>query len=278
MCTVFCADGTTPSDRSQEDLQKNDIPITPVSPLPGLTGDPLKDLIYTVACSLDLDDQESYLNKPTLEIQVPYVNDMSPAPFTSSVPSSINSKEDERAYVSHIMIASGIAAVEANAPREWPTSGHLIDADFFDQLEECLELRESARKLNVYLSGEERTVYLKEALDRRLLFDSVNNILERRLQPYLNPQPWGSEILRRRPMGAELIQEVWQELQRINARALDDESLYTILQKDFTQRGEKWVNFSIEIGEIGTEIEEMIFEELVDAAVQEITDQCTDKL
>jgi hypothetical protein len=238
----------------------------------------LKDLIYTVACSLDLDDQESYLNKPTLEIQVPYVNDISPAPFTSSVPSSLNTKEDERAYVCHIMMASGIAAAEANVPREWPISGHLIDAAFFDQLEECLELRESARKLNVYLSGEERTVYLKEALDRRLLFDSVNNILERRLQPYLNPQPWGSEILRRRPMGAELVQEVWQELQRINARALDDESLYTILQKDFTQRGEKWVNFSIEIGEIGTEIEEMIFEELVDAAVQEFTDQCTDKL
>lgn len=167
------------------------------------------------------------------------------------------------------MVVSGITE-EVSTPIEWPTSGQIIDIDFYDQTEELLELQESARKQNAYLSGEERTEYQREALDRRLLFDSVNNILERKLHPYLKPQPWGSQILRQKPTGLKLVEEVWDELQEIRTRALDDDSLYTILQKDFAQRSEKWVDFSVEIGEIGIELEEIIFEETMEATVHQL--------
>ncbi|KAG0623406.1 hypothetical protein M758_3G172700 [Ceratodon purpureus] len=248
-------------------------PSTPPQLIPALTGDPLKDLIYKVARSLNLDDQNSFLNKPTLEIQVPYVPDMFSPTSLNSIPSSFSSKEDEKAYVRHIIMASGVTE-EATAPKEWPRSGQLMKTEFFDQLEEHLELRESARKQNAYLSGEERTEYLKQALDRRLLFDSVNNILERKFYPYYNPQPWGSQTFRKKPMGAKLVEEIWEELKSIHTCTLDDDTLYTILQKDFTQRGEKWVDFSAEIGEIGMEIEEMILDELMDATVQEWSGEC----
>ncbi|XP_024364244.1 uncharacterized protein [Physcomitrium patens] len=247
-------------------------PSTPTHQMPVLIGDPLKDLLHKVARSLNLDDQNSFLNKPTLEIQVPHVSDLS-TPSLNSVPSSFSTKEDEEAYVRHIMVASGVTEEHA-APKEWPQSGPLMKTDFFDQLEEHLELRESARKQNVYLSGEERTEYVKQALDRRVLFDCVNSILERKWYPYFYPQPWGTQSFRKKPMGAKLVEEIWEELKTIHTCALDDDTLYTILQMDFTHRAEKWVDFSVEIGEIGLEIEEMILDELVDAAVQEWYDEC----
>nr|XP_024383235.1 uncharacterized protein LOC112285999 isoform X1 [Physcomitrium patens]PNR49483.1 hypothetical protein PHYPA_011379 [Physcomitrium patens] len=264
------------SGEEQEDLKK---PIwqptdlsTPAHQIPVFSGDPLKDLMHKVARSLNLDDQNSFLNKPTLEIQVPYVSDLFSPSSLNSVPPSFFSKEDEKAYVKHIMVASGVTE-ECTAPKEWSKYGSLMKADLFDQLEEHLELRESARKQNAYLSGEERTEYLKQALDRRLLFDCVNSILERKWHSYFHPHPWGAQTFRKKPIGVKLVEEIWEELESLRSCALDDDSLYGILQMDFTQRAEKWVDFSLEVGEISTEIQEMILDELVNAAVQEWSDE-----
>lgn len=75
-------------------------------------------------------------------------------------------------------------------------------------------------------------------------------------------------------MGVKFVEDIWEELKGIYMCVLDDDILYIILQKDFIQWGEKWVDFLVEVGEIGMEVEEMILDELMDVIVQEWFDEC----
>ncbi len=237
---------------------------------------PLKDLLPAFTYALDLDDQESNLNKQMPEIQVPVnISDLATAiPRWPSV-HPLRTKDDEKAYVRHIMVLSGVTE-ESISPVQ-SDSRQMISDIYFDQTEEQLELQESARDQNAYLTGEQRTVYQKQALDRRVLFDSINEVLSGKFHPFLNPTTLGSQCLQTEPTGLRLVQEVWEVLQEKHFSQPDDDSLYSILQKDFTHKSEKWVDFSTEIWELGLDLDDMIFVEVMEAAVHDLIDFSTDK-
>jgi hypothetical protein len=116
----------------------------------------------------------------------------------------------------------------------------------------------------------------KQGVDQHLLFDCVNEILRRRIEPFLSPQPWGKPYLGRKPAGQQLVQEVWDELQDLHCPLVDAyDALYAILQKDYTRKEFQWLDFSVEIGEVGFQLADMILEEIVEAAVQDVTEMCT---
>jgi hypothetical protein len=210
-----------------------------------------------------------------LEIQVPYISDLASAiPRWPSV-HPLRTKDDEKAYVRHIMVLSGVTE-ESISPVQ-SDSRQMISDIYFDQTEEQLELQESAREQNAYLTGEQRTVYQKQALDRRVLFDSINEVLSGKLHPFLNPRTLGSQCLQTEPTGLRLVQEVWEELQEKHFSQPDNDSLYSILQKDFAQKSEKWVDFSTEIWELGLDLDDMIFVDVMEAAVHDLMDFSTDK-
>jgi hypothetical protein len=104
----------------------------------------------------------------------------------------------------------------------------------------------------------------------------VNEILRRRIEPFLSPQPWGKPYLGRKPAGQQLVQEVWNELQDLHCPLVDAyDALYAILQKDYTRKEFQWLDFSVEIGEVGFQLADMILEEIVEASVLDVTDMCT---
>ncbi|CAK9191217.1 unnamed protein product [Sphagnum troendelagicum] len=259
---------------------------------------PLKDLFIAVARSLDLDDQDSYLNKPTMEIQVPYITDITatipiaPAATHSLASLQLMSKDDDRGYVRHIMVVSGVTEEEWSSLNElWPPESgqQIINTFVYDQTEEHLELlEESTNTQNVYLGDvdeeqqQQQMLNKKRTLNRRILFDSVNDILLRILNRYLNhhPHKWRTMmstspcILRKKSTGEKLVQEVWGEIQEIvSAAACGGDFLCTIFQKDFAQKGETWLDLSAELGKLGTEMEDLIFDEMLAELVDDMMSQ-----
>lgn len=259
----------------------------------------LKDLFIAVARSLDLDDQDSYLNKPTMEIQVPYITDITatipiaPAAAHSLASLQLMSKDDDRGYVRHIMVVSGVTEEEWSSLNElWPPESgqQIINTFVYDQTEEHLELvEESTNTQNVYLGDvdeeqerQQQMLNKKRTLNRRILFDSVNDILLRILNRYLNyhPHNWRTMmstspcLLRKKSTGEKLVQEVWGEIQEIvSAAACGGDFLCTIFQKDFAQKGEMWLDLSAELGKLGTEMEDFIFDEMLDELVDDMMSQ-----
>ncbi|CAM6020235.1 unnamed protein product, partial [Sphagnum balticum] len=260
---------------------------------------PLKDLFIAVARSLDLDDQDSYLNKPTMEIQVPYITDITatipiaPAAAHSLASLQLMSKDDDRGYVRHIMVVSGVTEEEWSSLNElWPPESgqQIINTFVYDQTEEHLELvEESTNTQNVCLGDvdeeqerQQQMLNKKRTLNRRILFDSVNDILLRILNRYLNhhPHKWRTMmstspcLLRKKSTGEKLVQEVWGEIQEIvSAAACGGDFLCTIFQKDFAQKGEMWLDLSAELGKLGTEMEDLIFDEMLDELVDDMMSQ-----
>ncbi|CAK9858312.1 unnamed protein product, partial [Sphagnum jensenii] len=260
---------------------------------------PLKDLFIAVARSLDLDDQDSYLNKPTMEIQVPYITDITatipiaPAAAHSLASLQLMSKDDDRGYVRHIMVVSGVTEEEWSSLNElWPPESgqQIINTFVYDQTEEHLELlEESTNTQNVYLGDvdeeqqqQQQMLNKKRTLNRRILFDSVNDILLRILNRYLNhhPHKWRTMmstspcLLRKKSTGEKLVQEVWGEIQEIvSAAACGGDFLCTIFQKDFAQKGETWLDLSVELGKLGTEMEDLIFDEMLAELVDDMMSQ-----
>ncbi|BBM99743.1 hypothetical protein MPTK1_1g23520 [Marchantia polymorpha subsp. ruderalis] len=182
-------------------------------------------------------------------------------------------ENEERIYVRDVLLVSGATmGIKAVNP-----TGNPIDSTVYDYLEEKKGIADFGweKKIDgvrdsVKCEGEKA----RQAMDRRMLFDTVNDILTTMLVPYVNVKPWIQGLvlppLRKRPSGQRLVQEVWDELQALPPREPCDDicdSLYIILQKDLTLPLNAWTSFSEEVEEVGLEIERMIFKELVDEMV-----------
>ncbi|KAL2653408.1 hypothetical protein R1flu_021536 [Riccia fluitans] len=180
---------------------------------------------------------------------------------------------EERSYVRDVLLVSGATmGIKAVNP-----AGNPIDSTVYDYLDEKKGIADYGWEKNYdgpCDSVKREGMKARQAMDRRMLFDTVNDILTTMLVPYVNVKPWMQALvlppLRKRPTGQRLVQLVWDELQSLPPREpCDDicESLYIVLQKDLALPANGWVSFSEEAEEIGLEIERMIFKELVDEVV-----------
>lgn len=175
--------------------------------------------------------------------------------------------DEERTYVKDLVIASQLTDASSFADCLWSTTGYMIDPSIFDQL----ELNREQGDLSLEKKTSEEDIE-RDALDRRILFDSVNEILE----DNLSPTRW-TGLLRtnvcKRPAGQQLIQEVWDKLQDIPCTASDEvcDTVFTILQKDLLKgRGQNWSSYEKELGQITTEVEKMIVKDLIDETVRDL--------
>jgi hypothetical protein len=123
--------------------------------------------------------------------------------------------EEERRYVEELVEASLLGS-GCSSPDF--LGNYVMDPSVFDQLE----------TKRSHLDEE------KDALDRRILFDCVNEVLERLLEAQVS---WKGPSLRKRPMGRQLVKDVLVELGDIPCAASDDVSdvVYVILQKDLVK-------------------------------------------
>ena len=179
---------------------------------------------------------------------------------------SLQAQTPEYKYVKEILLASGILFIDTNSisTDSFHASGFPINPELFHVLEQ--------RRTPQYEISRE---YIQQKSNRQLLFDAVNEILRRKLYPYLHPQPWIRKkdspcmaAALTRPSGQHLLKQVWEELQSLQAPCNSDspfeESCESILQKDLSDDVERWSDYRTQVGEMVLDVERSIFKELID--------------
>ncbi|KAL6507374.1 protein of unknown function (DUF4378) [Orobanche gracilis] len=139
-------------------------------------------------------------------------------------------------------------------------SSRLINPNIFHALEEIGEINGEQAEKN---SGKE----LNQKMQRRIVFDTVNEILVRKITSD------GSYTLGRRSMSSEgLVKELYLEMDHLRGMRygdLDDEDVGSIrlLTADMKYPSDDWTNYNSEVPVVVLEIERLIFKDLINEVV-----------
>ncbi|KAL8457627.1 hypothetical protein ACS0TY_035480 [Phlomoides rotata] len=179
-----------------------------------------------------------------------------------------NTNPDDR-YISEILLASGLLLRDLGSSLtnfQFHPSGHPINPELFLVLEQT--------KTSSLVDSPETKTQLGK-IHRKLIFDSVNEILARKLA---SPGPSLRPVKRaRRALNAQkLLRELCYEIEVIQAKNPkcsfdeddDDKRWKDILYKDVMHHEtESWINFDDEISGAVLDIERSIFKDLVNEIV-----------
>ena len=214
------------------------------------------------------------LKKAIVELQLPTDSKSRKDDHRKTLGTCLGNFDDERAYVRDLVVASGLIDESSSPHCLWSATGYIIDPSIFDRLQQHTQTN------NLYFVSQKRrkseVEREKEALDRRVLFDSVNEIMDKILEPHLNPLPLTGirgPQMRTRPAGRRLIQEVWDKLQSTPCPPSEDvvDTVYSILQKDMvTSQDDHWLGCDGELVQVCAEIERMIVKDLVEETVGDL--------
>lgn len=224
----------------------------------------------TPKCNIIEDD--ALLKNTIVELQLPTDSKSRKVDHTKTLGTCLRNFDDERAYVRDLVMASGLTDESSSPHCFWSATGYIIDPSIFDRLQQRTQTN------NLYFVSQKRrksaALREKEALDQRILFDSVNEIMDRILEPHLKPLPLiRGPQMRKRPAGSRLIQEVWDKLQSTPCAPSEDvvETVYSILQKDLVaSQDDHWVGCDGELVQVCAEIERMIVKDLVQETVEDL--------
>ncbi|CAM6008818.1 unnamed protein product [Sphagnum balticum] len=201
---------------------------------------------------------------------------------TSMVPNStsLESQEAEWEFVQNLLVTSGLTRDGSSTTQSFHMQGHIIDPALLVQSEKLQWEEKTKDRLYTFqqwcnMNEEQR----RESVDHRLLFDTVNEILVRKCQlESLYTQPWVTpsrifKFTQEKSKGQNLVREVWEELQGTTCTSLNDggDDIQSILQKDLgCNNGHEWSDYGLMHGELGLELEQLIFKDLVDETVCEL--------
>lgn len=190
---------------------------------------------------------------------------------------SLRAQTPEYKYVKEILLASGILFINTNSisTDSFHASGYPINPELFHVLEQ--------RRIPKYGIN---SAYIQEKHNRHLLFDAVNEILRKKLYPYLHPQSWISKknspcmaAAVTRPSGQHLLKLVWEELQSLqdswNSNSPGEDWCESIVQKALCDDAERWKDHEIEMGEMVLDelvlnVERQIFKDLIDETLSDL--------
>ncbi|CAK9234003.1 unnamed protein product [Sphagnum troendelagicum] len=209
-----------------------------------------------------------------LEIELPFDSDnrtVGNSGKTSTRRTSFADKEEERQFVCDLLVGSELTNYD-------DISG-----------QECLKSKEcSTTKENNKNNNKKKQKQQKELLEKRLLFDAVNEIASRKLPLFLNqdllpytpsfihyPHHRHHQILVSVPettTAQSFAQQVWDELQELPCVKFHDvyDTVHGILDKDIrTRLRQGCAEIRDEMREVALEVERRIFRELVSGVVAE---------
>ncbi|GAA0154852.1 hypothetical protein LIER_12712 [Lithospermum erythrorhizon] len=185
-----------------------------------------------------------------------------------------NTNPDDR-YISEVLLASGLLLRDLGSSLttlQFHSSGNPINPELFLVLEQT-----KASRLTKECSTK---VVMKEKFHRKLIFDSVNEILAQKLfaartsaEPWLRPHKLAKKTLNAQKLLRELCSEVEQlQTKRPEYRSededdADDDVLKIILWEDVMNRSDGWTAFKSETSGIVLDVERSIFKDLVDEVV-----------
>ncbi|GJP41996.1 hypothetical protein CLOM_g1595 [Closterium sp. NIES-68] len=189
----------------------------------------------------------------------------------------VRGMEQDVQYVRHALLASGFLS-DALPPLFSPYLP--INPAFFHHLEAAFLMRCCAHTTHdpslvaSSLPAFPLAVpasYHEERRQRMLLFDAVNEALGRRLAAFLPRPPWSPPPARaaprRRPLGMELVQEVWSEIH--SWPVASTEEVYTVLdesaRRDLWRGTERWREEDVAEEESGVvfDVEGALLEQLL---------------
>lgn len=185
--------------------------------------------------------------------------------------------DTDHRYISEILLASGLLLRDLGSESttfQLHPSGHPINPELFLVLE----------KTKGSSSGNEK-------LNRKLVFDAVNEMLVKKLaivEGTSNADPWmkrGKAMKRRVLSAQQLLKELCSEIETVQKEAKrrsdnlfllgeqEEDFLKCILDEDMEMRSEKWTEFDDVVPGIVLYLERLLFKDLVSEIVHGETDR-----
>ncbi|KAG6478328.1 protein LONGIFOLIA 2-like [Zingiber officinale] len=270
-------------------VHRDDLPVLPMEGLPNEVGD---DDIQTSASDMhDIPSQNlkarySHKRLEKVDKLIQKLRQLSPedddgASKTDHISSLCETKCPDHRFVYETLLASGILMKDLTSklvtenPIQLCPSSHLINPELFFVLErtkshwqttpECI--KESTCQLRSDL----------EKLNRKLLFDLVNELLKQKLklsgpEAQLSLLHWN--LIPKFPSGQCLAKELCDDIERLKARSSSARSCVdattSISSEDMLQQLEGWTGFCEGLPEIGISIERLIFRDLIENLLDEV--------
>ncbi|CAI9758701.1 unnamed protein product [Fraxinus pennsylvanica] len=169
-------------------------------------------------------------------------------------------------YITKILLASGLLRDIISVPtvNQHHSSYHLINTDLFDVLEQT---EQNIKLENEELEDENAQLKFNQKIHRKIVFDTVNEILVRKfaLQGLFN---LGRKKLSREELPKEVHLEL-NHLQRKQDCSHDDEDdgFVRILMEDMMHQSADWTEYICEIPALVLDIERLIFKDLINEVV-----------
>ncbi|PWA77132.1 hypothetical protein CTI12_AA195280 [Artemisia annua] len=187
-----------------------------------------------------------------------------------------NTKPDDR-YISEILLASGLLLRDLGSSLttfQFHSSGHPINPELFLVLEQT-----KFSNLPKPEASTPKKFLNKEKFHRKLIFDTVNEVLAKKLAlvvPSLETFSSKSFKLANKTLNAQkLLRDLCSEIEQLlvvkkkkDDESLDeeDDGLKTILWEEVL-RAESWTDYDHELPVIALEVERLIFKDLVNEVV-----------
>uniref|UniRef100_A0A1D1Y8N1 Protein LONGIFOLIA 2 n=1 Tax=Anthurium amnicola TaxID=1678845 RepID=A0A1D1Y8N1_9ARAE len=256
-----------------DDTRNSDIPSGAVWKTPGpdshLPNSPQSDLSSTMYHK-KLESIENLLQK--LRQLSLSNNDESPA--NDHMTSLCELHNPDHGYVSQVLLASGFLSTGPNGPMppiRLHKSGSVMDPGLF------LELEQTKLGITKPQSLQETSARSKcdhpEKLHRRLLFDTVNEILTRKLESAgrgPRPRPDG-RLADKNTTGQQLLKELCLEIERLQSGVGfpddEDDGLMPMLCQDVAHQSEGWKDLGREVSGLVLDMERSIFKDLINEVV-----------
>lgn len=198
--------------------------------------------------------------------------------YIASLCENADPNTDHR-YISEILLASGLLLRDLGSGLttfQLHPSGHPINPELFFVLEQT-----KGSSTTHLLHKEESKVLKKEKLNRKLVFDTVNEILVEKLasvEATTNPLMKSSAKMTKKAMSAQqLLKELCSAIETLQKQATkrsenflleeEDDFLKSILAEDVMIRSGNWVDFNGEISGLVLDVERLLFKDLVNEIV-----------
>ncbi|KAK6155010.1 hypothetical protein DH2020_009258 [Rehmannia glutinosa] len=176
------------------------------------------------------------------------------------------SHNPDHRYINKILLTSGLLKDSSfiSTADQLLSSCHLINPDMFHVLEQAEEITE---ELNGEVSGKSHRMQLNKKIQRKIIFDMVDEILVRKITSG-RLFTMGNKMSS--PQG--LLKEVYLEMDRVCRIPdcnLDDEEdkMIRLLTADMMHQSEDWVDNSGEVPALVLDIERLIFKDLINEVV-----------
>ncbi|KAK6129147.1 hypothetical protein DH2020_037125 [Rehmannia glutinosa] len=176
------------------------------------------------------------------------------------------SHNPDHRYINKILLTSGLLKDSSfiSTADQLLSSCHLINPHMFHVLEQAEEIME---ELNGEVSGKSHRMQLNKKIQRKIIFDMVDEILVRKITSG-RLFTMGNKMSS--PQG--LLKEVYLEMDRVCRIPdcnLDDEEdkMIRLLTADMMHQSEDWVDNSGEVPALVLDIERLIFKDLINEVV-----------